>query len=96
MTTGLYAFVRHPQHTGFLLVIVGFLILWPTLPTIVLFPLLVSAYYRLAQREESALTTRFGAQYIAYHRRTPMLVPLWPKRESRRSLHDDMRVKEGT
>lgn len=79
VTWGLYRFVRHPQYLGFLLVIVGFLIQWPTLPTLVLFPVLVVAYTRLARREERELATRFGERWATYSRRTPMLLPGWPR-----------------
>lgn len=79
VTWGLYRFVRHPQYLGFLLVIVGFLIQWPTLPTLVLFPILVVMYHRLARREEQALERAFGDRYGAYRSRTPMLVPGWPR-----------------
>lgn len=72
---GLYRFVRHPQYLGFLLVIVGFLIQWPTLPTLVLFPVLIAVYVRLARREEVELEREFGERYSAYRMRTPMLLP---------------------
>lgn len=51
-TTGPYKYVRHPQYTAFMLIIVGFLIQWPTLPTMVMFPILVLVYRKLAFREE--------------------------------------------
>jgi len=40
-TTGPYARVRHPQYGGFLLIMIGFLVQWPTIPTLVMFPVLV-------------------------------------------------------
>lgn len=75
VTSGLYRFVRHPQYAGFLLVIGGFLIQWPTLPTLVLFPALLVVYLRLARREERELEREFGERYAAYRARTPMLLP---------------------
>lgn len=78
VTSGLYHWVRHPQYLGFLLVLVGFLIQWPTLPTLVLFPILVGAYLRLAGREERDLAARFGECWTLYRARTPMFVPRWP------------------
>ncbi|GIX47169.1 MAG: isoprenylcysteine carboxyl methyltransferase [Candidatus Tectimicrobiota bacterium] len=74
-TTGLYGLVRHPQYTGIFLAIVGQLVHWPTIPTLVLFPLIVWAYYRLARREEQQLLARFGATYLAYQQRVPMFFP---------------------
>ena len=32
-TTGIYAYVRHPQYVGFILVMFGFLLQWPTRET---------------------------------------------------------------
>lgn len=72
---GLYRLVRHPQYLGFLLVIIGFLVQWPTLPTVVLFPFLVLAYIRLARREEADLAARFGDRWEAYRARAPFLIP---------------------
>ena len=80
VTGGLYHFARHPQYLGFLLLITGYLIQWPTLPTLVLFPVLVLTYVRLARREERELAARFGERWIEYRARTPMLLPGWPKR----------------
>lgn len=78
VTTGLYRFVRHPQYTAFFLVVVGFLVQWPTLITLAMFPVLVFQYYRLAKREEAELADRFGEQWVRFEALTPMLVPGWP------------------
>lgn len=75
VTHGLYAWMRHPQYAGFLLVIVAFLIQWPTVITLIMFPILVAAYCRLARREEAELEARFGTAYEAYRRSVPMFVP---------------------
>jgi protein-S-isoprenylcysteine O-methyltransferase Ste14 len=40
-TTGAYAWVRHPQYDGFILIMLGFLFQWPTLLTLIMFPILV-------------------------------------------------------
>lgn len=80
VTSGLYRFTRHPQYFGVLMVVVGFLVQWPTLPTLVLFPVLLFAYVRLARREERQLAAQFGERWEAYRGRTPMLLPLWPGR----------------
>ena len=50
-TTGPYAYVRHPQYAGFVLVLFGFLLQWPTLLTLAMFPVLVFMYVRLARKE---------------------------------------------
>jgi protein-S-isoprenylcysteine O-methyltransferase Ste14 len=74
-TTGPYARVRHPQYAGFILIMVGFLLQWPTLLTLLMFPILVIVYWRLAQREEKAMVAEFGAEYSAYARGLPAFVP---------------------
>jgi protein-S-isoprenylcysteine O-methyltransferase Ste14 len=74
-TTGPYAAVRHPQYIGFLLIMVGFLIQWPTLLTLAMFPILTFAYTRLARSEERDVHGEFGATYDAYAAITPGFIP---------------------
>ncbi len=74
-TTGPYARVRHPQYAAFILIMFGFLLQWPTLPTLVMFPVLAYVYMRLARREEAAALEEFGEEYEAYMSRTPGFVP---------------------
>jgi protein-S-isoprenylcysteine O-methyltransferase Ste14 len=77
-TTGLYARVRHPQYVGFILIMFGFLLQWPTLLTLAMFPVLVCMYVRLARREEREVRTEFGGQYARYAREVPAFIPgLW-------------------
>jgi protein-S-isoprenylcysteine O-methyltransferase Ste14 len=74
-TTGLYARVRHPQYVGFLAVMVGFLLQWPTIPTLVMFPVLIVVYRRLALQEERLVAAEFGSAWDEYARRTPRFIP---------------------
>jgi len=76
-TTGPYAYVRHPQYIGFILVMVGFLFMWPTLTTLVMFPILVFVYIRLAKREEEIVTKEFGTAYFDYKKKVPAFIPNW-------------------
>ena len=41
-TTGPYSYIRHPQYIAFIAVMFGFLLQWPTIPTLVMFPVLVA------------------------------------------------------
>lgn len=50
---------------------VGFLVQWPTLITLSLFPILVAVYVRLAKREEVEALASFGNDYRAYMDKTP-------------------------
>lgn len=59
-TTGAYAYVRHPQYDAFIVIMLGFLLQWPTLPTLLMFPVLVYVYMRLARREEHEAIEVFG------------------------------------
>jgi len=74
-TTGLYARMRHPQYVAFILIMLGFLLQWPTILTLVMFPILVWMYARLAKAEERDALTEFGQEYEAYRRRTPGFIP---------------------
>ena len=74
-TTGVYARVRHPQYSGFIVVMVGFLLQWPTLVTLVLFPVMLLVYRRLAVREEREVREHFGVAYDTWAERTPRFVP---------------------
>lgn len=74
-TTGAYAHVRHPQYIGFIAIMVGFLMQWPTLLTVVMFPLLVTMYVRLAKAEEREAVREFGDAYARYGATTPGWFP---------------------
>lgn len=76
-TGGPYARVRHPQYVGFLFVMVGFLLQWPTLLTLAMFPVLVFVYRRLAISEEREVAGRFGDRYEEYARLVPRFIPRW-------------------
>ncbi|NIS61329.1 MAG: isoprenylcysteine carboxylmethyltransferase family protein [Proteobacteria bacterium] len=79
--TGAYARIRHPQYVAFMVIMVAFLIQWPTLLTLVMFPILVLTYVRLALREEREVSAQFGEQYIRYAENTPRFFPrLWGRR----------------
>ena len=81
-TTGPYAWVRHPQYLGFLAIMVGFLLQWPTIPTLVMFPVLVYVYWRLARTEEREVADRYPDEWPAYAARVDRLRPRRPLAES--------------
>ena len=74
-TTGAYARVRHPQYDGFVMILFGFLLQWPTLLTLAMFPVLVFMYSYLAKTEESDMLAQFGDEYARYAVRTPRFFP---------------------
>jgi protein-S-isoprenylcysteine O-methyltransferase Ste14 len=75
ITKGIYSKMRHPQYTGILLISFGFLVQWPTLITLILFPFLVVMYYRLAKREEKDIEKKYKQEYLDYKKKVPMFVP---------------------
>ena len=74
-TTGAYARIRHPQYVAFVLILLGFLLQWPTLLTLLMFPILLVMYGRLAVTEEAQMRKQFGAGFEAYAARTPRFLP---------------------
>jgi protein-S-isoprenylcysteine O-methyltransferase Ste14 len=68
--------VRHPQYIGFVLIMFGFLLQWPTLLTLAMFPVLVVMYVRLAISEENDSEAAFGDAWRAYAAVTPRF---WPR-----------------
>ncbi len=74
-TTGPYSYVRHPQYVGFITILFGFLLQWPTLLTLAMFPVLVVMYVRLARREEREALAQFGEAYRQYMDEVPGFFP---------------------
>ncbi len=74
-TTGVYAKIRHPQYIGFIAIMFGFLLMWPTLLTLVMFPILLVMYFQLAKREERDMESEFGQSYREYASHTPRFIP---------------------
>lgn len=77
-TSGPYAYLRHPQYLGFIVVMLGFLLQWPTLLTLLMFPVLVVMYLRLANIEEREVTQTFGEAYQRYADSVPAFIPRKP------------------
>jgi protein-S-isoprenylcysteine O-methyltransferase Ste14 len=81
--TGPYARLRHPQYAGFVVIMLGFLLQWPTLLTLFMFPMLVTMYVRLAHREEREVLSEFGEVYARYAVTTPAFFPHFGRIEHR-------------
>jgi protein-S-isoprenylcysteine O-methyltransferase Ste14 len=75
VTDGLYTYIRHPQYSGLILVMIGMLIQWPTIITALMFPVLIYVYYHLSKREEREALKSFGSAYKSYMEKTPMFIP---------------------
>lgn len=76
-STGPYSRIRHPQYAAFILVMFGFLLQWPTIITVLLFPILVVTYVRLAHQEEKSALAEFGEKYRQYMEQVPAW---WPRK----------------
>jgi protein-S-isoprenylcysteine O-methyltransferase Ste14 len=74
-TSGPYSHVRHPQYIAFIAIMFGFLLQWPTIPTLVMFPVLVWMYLRLAKAEEKQVQAEFGRAFADYARGVPAFIP---------------------
>lgn len=75
VTTEIYSYIRHPQYVGMTLITVGFLIQWPTIITLAMWPFLMFLYYRLSKYEERKLENKFGQEFLDYKKRVPAFFP---------------------
>lgn len=75
VTHGVYAHMRHPQYTGIFVITLAFMIQWPTLATLILWPFVIAMYVRLARREERDVMVEYPEAYAAYKERVPAFIP---------------------
>ncbi len=75
VSTGIYKYIRHPQYTGLLLLSFGMLCEWATLPMLILYPVMIFMYVRLAKREEKDMLAEFGDSYGEYMKKTKRFIP---------------------
>ncbi|MHA2134217.1 MAG: methyltransferase family protein [Candidatus Thorarchaeota archaeon] len=75
VTSGIYRFIRHPQYTGFLLITLGLLVHWATIPLLIMWPILIVLYHRLARYEEGILEAEFGEDFVEYKNSVPSFIP---------------------
>jgi protein-S-isoprenylcysteine O-methyltransferase Ste14 len=57
----------------------GFLLQWPTVLTLIMFPILTLMYVRLARREEKESAAEFGDEYTKYMAGTAAFFPRIPR-----------------
>jgi protein-S-isoprenylcysteine O-methyltransferase Ste14 len=75
VTSGIYRYIRHPQYTGIFLIITGWMFRWLNPTILIMYPILLILYYRLARREEKHVRKEFGDAYLKYKESTPMFFP---------------------
>jgi len=73
--SGPYARIRHPQYVAFVLIMFGFLLQWPTLLTLLMFPVLLLMYVHLARQEDRWAEASFGERWQRYRARVPAFIP---------------------
>ena len=72
VTTGLYSYSRHPQYFGFILIIIGWLVGWPTILTTIFALILIYKYIRVCKVEEKELA--HIEEYQNYKNNVPFLI----------------------
>jgi len=87
-TDGWYARCRHPQYVAFIMIMFGFLLQWPTLSTLVMFPILVVVYLKLARHEEQVALVEFGDLYREYMAVTPAFFPKFRPTNLNHKIHE--------
>lgn len=75
VTDGIYKFLRHPQYLGFVLITVALLIHWPTVITLVMWPILVFIYLKLARQEDRYLIEQYPEAFAKYKAQTNAFIP---------------------
>lgn len=75
VTSGVYRYIRHPQYSGLLLLSLSMILNWATLPLLILYPVIIFMYVRLAKREEQDMLREFGHEYKNYMNRTKRFIP---------------------
>jgi protein-S-isoprenylcysteine O-methyltransferase Ste14 len=76
VTSGIYRYIRHPQYTGIFLIITGWMFRWINPTILLMYPILLILYYRLARREEKLALKEYGDAYLKYKESTPMFFPI--------------------
>jgi protein-S-isoprenylcysteine O-methyltransferase Ste14 len=96
-TTGPYRLCRHPLYLGTLLMMAGFLLLFPDIKHVLIILVPVLILYRVTiRREERRMVKKYGVAWKNYAARTPRLFPVrWPKPlEGKWSLAQWLRSRE--
>ncbi|WP_429221670.1 methyltransferase family protein [Methanobacterium oryzae] len=73
VTDGIYAYSRHPQYLGFILIILGWFFGWPTIITLVLAPILIYKYIKVCKTEEKEISKEFP-EYKEYKENVPLFI----------------------
>lgn len=70
---GIYKYSRHPQYLGFILIVLGWFIDWPTLITIIFAPILIYKYIKVCRTEEKEILEKYP-EYQKYIDSVPFFI----------------------
>ncbi len=71
--SGIYRYSRHPQYLGFILIVFGWMLDWPTIITLVFAPVLIYKYVNVCWIEEREILKEFP-EYQKYIDEVPMFL----------------------
>jgi len=76
VTTGIYAYSRHPQYLGIMLITIGWFVHWPSLVVLIMLPILLYFYYKLAIQEEKEVMDSLDDpdEYLEYKKAVPRFI----------------------
>ncbi|MHB1561062.1 MAG: methyltransferase family protein [Isosphaeraceae bacterium] len=74
-TRGIYGVIRHPSYLGFLIGLLGWSLVFRSIPGVVLSLFLIPPLIARISSEEALLASEFGQPYEEYRQRTWRLVP---------------------
>jgi len=74
ITTGIYAYVRHPMYLSVILMMFGVVVSSPTLLEVLLLLVLIGVLLLKAKKEEEIWSQESEA-YVAYKKRTKLFIP---------------------
>jgi len=77
LSDGIYAHVRHPRYAQIVIAVAGWALLSNHLAAYAAVVVVIAALAVIIPIEERELVARFGAEYEAYRRRVPALIPRW-------------------
>lgn len=81
VSSGLYAWIRHPQYLGLGIAGLGLLLYWPRFIILIFYLTMLFVYYLLARNEEERMERKFGEPYRNYKAEIAMFLPGEPGRK---------------
>jgi protein-S-isoprenylcysteine O-methyltransferase Ste14 len=86
VSTNIYTKLRHPQYFGGVVAHIGISVLFSSLYSLVLTPLVIVLNILIAWKEEKELIKEFGKDYENYKKKVPMFFPRLKKKSKRKSM----------